>query len=196
MKKALSMILVLTMVLALALPAMAAETVSPTGNTTQDVTATYSKPVDTEGARQYFITISWAADENNSLRYEGEKATYTWNGTQYEKKVTNEKTKGWSGTAKWTVTVENKSNAGIKFSTSTTNTYELTVTNGSEQTLGSAAVDQSGKPIGFTETDKNGTAQTGHIDVTYTAVASAKAPAVSEATSITVGQITVTVEAN
>ena len=45
MKKALSMILVLTMVLALALPAMAVETIEPSeGASSTDVKATYKAP--------------------------------------------------------------------------------------------------------------------------------------------------------
>lgn len=125
MKKALSMILVLTMVLALALPAMA-DTIEtwPAGATseesTQNVTATYTKESHTAkpGDVLYF-TITWTANTTGTaLAYTGEQATYTWNGAEmrYYKndKDSDYVAAGWNdGTAGYTITVSNQSNIAL-----------------------------------------------------------------------------------
>lgn len=123
MKKALSMILVLTMVLALALPAMAVEgdpiTTAPT-ESSKDVTASYTAPShQADNAEVLYFTITWtptATSGDNALAYTGEQATYHWNGEkmQYVKNQAGHVDAGWNdGTAGYTITVSNQSNIAL-----------------------------------------------------------------------------------
>ena len=126
MKKALSMILVLTMVLALALPAMAEEIIEtwPAGATskesTQDVTASYTAPShQADGADVLYFTITWtptAVTGGEALAYTGEQATYHWDGKQmkYVQNTADHVNAGWNdGTAGYTITVSNQSNIAL-----------------------------------------------------------------------------------
>lgn len=136
MKKALSMILVLTMVLALALPAMAAETeIKPSeGASSTDVKATYKAPKNKISGKIYTATIGWTAPTTETaLTFTGATTAYVWNPTnmKYEKQDNvagaSEAAK-WTGSAKYVVTVTNKSNAEIAYNVTATNPYELTLT--------------------------------------------------------------------
>ena len=124
MKKALSMILVLTMVLALALPAMAAEPDSTTATApteaSKDVIASYTAPSHkADGAEVLYFTITWtptAVTGGEALAYTGEQATYHWNGEkmQYVQNTTDYVKAGWNdGTAGYTITVSNQSNIAL-----------------------------------------------------------------------------------
>ena len=198
MKKALSMILVLTMVLALALPARAEEITPETGETSQNVTANYEAPVAKDAGTKYYVTIAW---ENTAtdLKYASEKATYTWSGTElkYEKKV--DASAGWSGAATWKITVTNQSNADIEFVTTPTAVYDsLKYTAASTTKVTTAAVSNQDHttPIKYTDTDTKGEAQTGTATVTYEAggVGTKVPDGKDNTTGLTVGTITVKVQ--
>ena len=214
MKKALSMILVLTMVLALALPAMA-DTIEtwPAGTTskesTQNVTASYTGESHTvkEGDVLYF-TITWTPTApETALAYTGEQATYTWNGAEM-KYYKNDKDSdyvaaGWNdGTAGYTITVSNQSNIALSVVNTASVKYGLAVTekvgngeaktpdeNGTTTTLKSAAED-----VGFGEGDK-GTAQSVSILYTYAKGTKSTAPndVTTGGTTATVGTLKVVV---
>ena len=118
MKKALSMILVLTMVLALTLPAMAAETdITPSDGKTKDVTATYKGPEDISTGKIYLATITWNPVEGSNLTYTGAKTSYKWD-TGAMKYMPNEAgnvAAKWEGFLSYTVKVENFSNDALSF---------------------------------------------------------------------------------
>ena len=200
MKKALSMILVLTMVLALALPAMAAEgqiTEGIPGAASQDVTASYTKPIATDAGTKYYVTIAWKNTDKN-LTYTSEKATYTLDGNtlQYGKTVNREA--GWSGKATWQITVTNQSNADIEFVTTPTTTYDsLKFTTASTTTVTTAAVSETnGSPIVYTDTATKGKAQSKTAIVSYEpGGAGTTVPTGTEDNnSLSVGTITVKVQ--
>lgn len=189
MKKALSMILVMTMVLALALPAMAADgdpiTTAPT-ESSKDVTASYAAPShEADKAEVLYFTITWtstAVTGDNALAYTGEQATYHWDGEnmKYTKNTDGHVNAGWNdGTAGYTITVSNQSNIALKVvNTATTNfgldlkqkvknqddtdfgTEQAYPTDGTTTTLASAAT--NAKLDGST----NGTAQ--NVSILYT----------------------------
>lgn len=171
MKKALSMILVLTMVLALALPAMAAEGQITEGlpeDATKNVTASYKAPVATDAGTKYYVTIAWKNTDKN-LTYTSEKATYTWDGNTLKYGKTVNREAGWSGKATWEITVTNQSNADIEFVTTPTTTYDsLKFTAVSTTTVTTAAVSKDNdSPIVYTDTTTEGKAQSGTATVSY-----------------------------
>lgn len=216
MKKALSMILVLTMVLALALPAMAVEgdpiTTAPT-ESSKDVTATYTKESHTAkpGDVLYF-TITWTANTTaTALAYTGEQATYTWNGAEmrYYKndKDSDYVAAGWNdGTAGYTITVSNQSNIALKVENTATVNFGLDLKQkvkgqgdagfgeetayptetGTPTTLASAAE-------GVEYESGTGTAKSVSILYTFAANKSSTAPTAQETGSVTVGTLKVVV---
>ena len=200
MKKALSMILVLTMVLALALPAMAEEGPITEGlpeDATKNVTASYEAPVATDAGPKYYVTIAWQNTDKN-LTYTSEKATYTWDGNALKYGKTVDREAGWSGKATWEITVTNQSNADIDFVTTPTTTYDsLTCTAASTTTVTTAAVNEAdGSKILYTDTATEGKAQSQTVTVSYEpGGAGTNVPAdTQDNNSLRVGTITVKVQ--
>lgn len=213
MKKALSMILVLTMVLALALPAMAVETIEPSeGASSTDVKATYKAPQDKISGNVYTATIAWEAAEvtGEALTFTGATTAYVWSPDkmQYEQKDNVEGTSAaakWTGSAGYVVTVTNKSNAEIGYKVTATNTYNLTLTGNDADEAPATAIPNPVSEI----TDKNvagtekgaangGAAETtkGTKAVTYTANDSASTNVSLTNQELVVGKITVTITHN
>ena len=195
MKKYLSLVLAAVLMLALAIPALAADTLPKTADT--DVTAGYTAPNLVNGGTVYSVTIAWEPDGSNNLAYAGKNATYTWNDTtlKYEEDVTDEA--GWTGSAGYTITVTNKSNAAVTAKATATNTYKLDLTAPAETPveIRSAAIDSDSQEIDYTNTDAQGVEQTADFEITYDAADTADDPEDTQATTITVGKITVTVAA-
>ena len=214
MKKALSMILVLTMVLALALPAMAAETeIQPTeGASSTDVKATYNAPKDRISGKVYTATIAWEAKEgmDGPLTFTGATTAYVWNPVTMKYEV--KEVKGMSAAAKWTgsagymVTVTNKSNAEIGYKVTATNDYNLTLTGNDADDANATAIPN---PVsGITDGNVAGTEKgaaggqaadaTSHSKtVTYAANAKATTNGVTSTNGeLVVGKITVTITHN
>lgn len=130
MKKALSMILVLTMVLALALPAMAADNETMPTNTTQDVTATYKGPEAISTGKIYRATISWTPDQSSNLTYTGPKSSYKWDTDQmkYVPNTAGNVVAKWEGSLTYKVKVENFSNDALSFKAAAgANMYKMQV---------------------------------------------------------------------
>lgn len=191
MKKYLIALLALVMMFALAVPVFA-ETV---GNTEQEVTADYKAAQAIEAAPVYRVTIDWTPGDS-ALTYAGAETTYTWNpeGLQYTASTTAEA--GWTGETSYTVKVTNYSNATVNATVDATASYNLTVekTHTSDSvTLESAAVDENGEAIKYTETEKKGTAQPETFSFTYKADEGADAPEAPDAGKVTIGTITVTI---
>lgn len=191
MKKYFSMILVLVMVFALAVPAFAADIDDKvTGSTSQEVTAGYTKPVDTAADTVYRVTLTWEPAETSNLSYTGKQSTYTWDteGLVYKENV--DTAEGWDGSTGYTLTVTNYSNAEVEAATSATVNYNLTLEKptSEKETLKSAA-----EGIEYTNTTTKGEASDATFTYTYEASEDATAPAVADVTTVTVGTITVTV---
>ena len=212
MKKALSMILVLTMVLALALPAMAAEgdpiTTAPT-ESSKDVTASYKKESHTEttGDVLYF-TITWTPAATQTLKYTGEQATYTWDGANMKYKKNTDTgdgyvAAGWYGSTGYTVEVKNQSNIDLKVTNSASNTYNLGLTQSVDDAVAATyavntkVLEKASKDVPFEGENATGTATTVKVSYTYDHVASAAKPdAPTSGETLTVGTLTVKVEKN
>ena len=214
MKKALSMILVLTMVLALALPAMAEEIIktwpdsTASKESTQDVTATYTKESHTvkEGDVLYF-TITWTANATETaLAYTGEQATYTWDGasmTYVPNKGVDDNyvEEGWYGSTGYTIEVKNRSNIALKVTNSASNKYKLKLT---QSVNGTTAVDYAEKESvlgsaaeGVTIDGLKTTGTETSVKVSYTYAAPTDGATTPEAPTsgetLTVGQLKVVV---
>lgn len=203
MKKVLSFVLALVMVLALSVTAFAVEytDVNTPKENNVNVTAGYTAGTDTKGATTYKFTVSWNAI-TDSLKYVGEKAEYVWNADDsanlhYERNVTNAEQAGWSGSYVLEVTVQNYSNAALSLKTVATTDQELDITNNGEkdQTVANAAVDSSKNEIHYTNTAVKGSEQTATVTYTFAPKAvDAKAPSNASGNSITVGNVNITVD--
>lgn len=203
MKKALSMILVLTMVLALALPAMAAETdITPSSGNTQDVTATYTGPSSVIAGKVYNFTIAWEDVNKGGLTFTDKKTAYVWHPEQM--KYVAEPVEGKTEAAKWTgntgvkVTVTNKSNDAISFTAKASKKYDDLIVScpDTKVKVESAVADITDANVAervekWTEV----TALYGDLSVTYTAPDATTTTSVTlnEARQLVVGTITVTI---
>lgn len=210
MKKALSMILVLAMVLALALPAMAAETdITPTSGNTQDVTATYTAPKNVISGKIYTVEIKWESQHTEkALSYTGATTAYVWTPEKMQYVMSDKTSDGsvaaaWDGSAKVKVTVTNKSNAEIAYNVTATNTYNLTLTGNDTDDTKFTAIDNpvSGitddKVAGTEKGAANGDAAEATKDtktVTYTANDSASTDVTLTNQELVVGTITVKIQ--
>lgn len=161
MKKLLSIVLAMAMVLALGVTAFAAETTTTWGNDGNytngdrtDVTAKYSEAGEATVIDTYAVTIQWSV--NSTLKYSEGTKTYTWiveddtSTTDVDEALTwkeGESGKGWTGTASITVTITNRSSQAVKASVADTPTVAgasvswTDYTSGTEKTIDSAAKD-------------------------------------------------------
>lgn len=198
MKKVTSLLLALVMALALAVPAFAEDTVivNPADAQVKNVEASYEGAKNTAGETNYYFTVQWKQTAT-TLKYEGVKTTYTWDGNkmQYAPKTTNDKTKGWSGSATFEVEVVNQSDASVKMTATADTKFGLVANPSGETTkvLTTAAV-KDGNAIPMTDTTTTGTAQKNNV--TYTFDTTNATEPTGEGLSdgqITVATITVTV---
>lgn len=111
MKKLISTILALAMIFSLSLTVMASELPE---DTVINVTADFKEVAAAVPGTIYAVTISWEADENNNLTYTDNGVAYVWNPTslKYEAAPT-QANDGWSGSAKYTISAVNRSNAAV-----------------------------------------------------------------------------------
>lgn len=174
MKKLLSMILALAMVLALSTTVFAEDVPSDniTGDMSMNVTAEYTAtdPISF-GDKVYSVTVAW--NQTGTLSYNAGTTVYKWNAaeTKYEEDSDSSSPAGWTVTdAKVTVTVTNKSNAKIKASiTANTNaTSGLTVTGSFKDSKNSVEVDSAAE--GTSATNLGGSAQQASVEYDITGV--------------------------
>ena len=199
MKKVLSFVLALVMVLALSVTAFAEET--PTTTRTEpnnqqeyrDITAGYTKESHTKGDTVYYFTITWTPNQTNNLAYTGEQATYVWNtdSLSYTKATEGHVDAAWSGSAGYSVELVNKSNAALKVTSAVENSYNLTLTKtgADEQTAASADA-----TIDFKDSTATGTE--GKANYSWTFAANKDATAINETASGTVNVAKVTITVN
>lgn len=203
MKKALSMILVLTMVLALALPAMAAETdITPSSGNTQDVTATYTGPSSVIAGKVYNFTIAWEDANKGGLTFTDKKTAYVWHPEQM--KYVAEPVEGKTEAAKWNgntgvkVTVTNKSNDAISFTAKASKKYDDLVVSCPDTKVKVESAVAGITDENVAEKVANWTAVeplSGTLEATYTAPAATTTTSVTlnESQQLVVGTITVTI---
>lgn len=199
MKKVLSFVLALVMVLALSVTAFAEET--PTTTQTEpnnqqeyrDITAGYTKESHTKGATVYYFTITWTPNQTNDLAYTGEQATYVWNtdSLSYTKAAEGHVDAGWSGSAGYSVKLVNKSNAALSVVSSVVNTYGLKL----DQT---GTVEQTAASADATITDINNPAaqgKEGTAEYSWTFSEGENSTAITgeTGTSVNVAKVTITV---
>lgn len=114
MKKLISAVLTLTLVLTLSMGVFAAEQtpdLTQPGNATGNITANFEDPEDTI-VHKYDITIAW--EQSGTLIYKNSQDTYTWNSDNLKYDVTTDVEAGWTITdAKVSITVTNKSDLPI-----------------------------------------------------------------------------------
>ena len=199
MKKVLSFVLALVMVLALSVTAFAYDSVTKSEN--QDVTAGYTAENVTKSATVYNFTITWDTSKND-LAYYGEQAIYTWDTSDLKYKPntdsTDYKAAGWYGKAEVKVTVTNRSEVALDFTTKDeNNTYGLDISanKATTQTVTSATTDSAGNSFTWKDANRVGNPQS--ADITYTIKKGNDSTAIdttATATGNKVATITITVD--
>lgn len=204
MKKVLSFVLALVMVMALSVTAFAVDytDVNTPKENNVEVTAGYTAGSENKGATTYKFNVSWSASDI-SLKYVGEQAEYVWDvsdstNLHYRKDVKNDDA-GWSGSYVLDVTVTNYSNAALSLKTTATATQDLfNITNNGEkdQTVANAAVDKDNDNavIDWKNTTTKGSEQTATVSYKFAPKDNAGAPTGASGTSITVGHVNITVD--
>ena len=212
MKKIMSLVLALALVLSMGVTVFAAESTNPTtvksedidnNQTNIDVTAGYTAPSYTVASTVYHVVVAW--EKSGTINYVGDNFTYTWNpetgdNGEYTKNGT---AAHWevSADAKVAITVTNKSNAAItatcgapaaKTETGVTGIeghYDDGTAQTAELKLESAAPATVGPDT--TEEQLKGTVQEGKATYTITGVNGA----ISQ-DNVVIGTITVSIKAN
>ena len=146
MKRIFSILLALTLMLALAVPAFATEIPPKSGESSKDVTANYATS-DDDVTHTYYVTIAWDAPE---FTYNFQGTMYTWDTTHLKYTADSQ-----TGEAGW---LQDDST----YADSVTKDIKLTVTNRSDMPVYCSANKQnSGDWEGVTVTYNSGAAKTG-----------------------------------
>lgn len=198
MKKVLSFVLALVMVMALSVTAFA---VDPTPIQTEpknhtefkDITADYTKASHTKGDTVYYFTITWTPNQTNNLAYTGEQATYVWStdSLSYTKATEDHVDAGWTGSAGYSVKLVNRSNAALSVVSSVVNTYNLKLDQTGED---KQTADSADKNItDFKVSTATGTEGKAEYNWTFSKGENSTAITGETRTSVNVAKVTITV---
>ena len=166
MKKLISMILALAMIFAMSIPAVASELPE---DTVIDVEAKYTGEEAGEIATVYYVQVEWIAGEN-TLTYTNNATSYSWDAAAMKYVVANAEAvegNGWSGSAQYTITATNQSNAAVDATISVAGVVGITA----EGNFGEAdnVLEMGNAAEGVTYDEGSvGTAKTDSVDVTVT----------------------------
>lgn len=115
MKKIMSLVLALALVLSMGVTVFAEETIvdntTGEGSKNIDVTAKYEAGSKVCGGDKYYVTISWT--ETNTLTYKDNTVTYNWDPNKMQYAPTTGDDGKFNGQDVITVKVENRSNKAI-----------------------------------------------------------------------------------
>lgn len=163
-KRFVTTLLSLSLAMTMATPAFAAESITPVGDSSKDVTATYNTEAD-QVTHSYYATVDWTVP---SFTYTFQGGAYTWSADKlaYEKK-------GLTGVAAWdeesqpvNLKVTNKSDQPINCDATLTKniaqadtfTISYTKTKESATTAAAAVTIEPGKSYGDYTNPNSGTA--------------------------------------
>lgn len=183
MKKVISLILALALVMGMGVTVCADEI---DGNTSMDVDAKYEGLKENSAGTVYSVNITW--DSKPSLTYSEGSKTYKWNPNtlKYDEDTASRVDAEWKSDA-FQVTVTNKSNAKIRVSASYSDKANDGVTTEMEWTKQTATLN-SAAPDSYTGTGK---VQTDTLSGTVKVTAGTISSAVNG-----VGTITITIDKN
>lgn len=119
MKKIMSLVLALALVLSMGVTVFAADVTVGNGDDTipensnpVNVTAKYVAGENVSAGTKYLVNVSWTV--SSTLTYKDKTKTYTWNTNDMQYQLTHTAETGtWTGDATVDLTVTNKSNADI-----------------------------------------------------------------------------------
>lgn len=153
MKKIMSLVLALALVLSMGVTVFAEETIvdNTTGNGSKDidVTAKYEAGDKAWGGEKYYVTISWS--ETNNLKYKDNTVTYNWNTTDMKYEESKGADGAFTGTDVITVNVENKSNMAITATCAVKEAADYTMTTDYDDTNGSSFDVDTNAPKNYTD---------------------------------------------
>lgn len=189
MKKYLVALLALVMMFALAIPVFAEPVeVSVPGSSSADIKADYEEgEVDDTVTTVYLVTVDWATE--STLKYSDGTTTYKWNANTTKYEAQDPEDQGWTGDAKVTITVTNKSNDAIKASAAWENADDIVANCAFESEKNAVEVASADQNTSITEGKLEGEA----VTETIKAIVTVSDGAISEADA-KVGTVTLTIE--
>lgn len=187
MKKTLSVLLAVLMLLTLTVSAFAEPLIEDDGNgsDSHNVTAGFKGATTDSAGNVYYVTVAWTPGENTLSYFEG-NTTYTWNGASMQYQAGALEDEGWTGSAAVKVTVTNQSNAEVNAQASWKDAQGITAECKFDKDT--AKLDSAAEGIDYNNTQATGSPKTADINATV----EVKSGTIQD-NGATVGTITVTI---